>query len=119
MGWIHDSRALLQRVAHARAEENAAIQRIRLSELPEAPWPSEQIKVVFGEVAPNTESALRWLRIAAHQVGADAVIGMEIQTVVELGYSSSGRAKQGPSVDALVRGPQYLATGTAVRRITG
>jgi uncharacterized protein YbjQ (UPF0145 family) len=119
MGWLHNSRDLLERVAKARAAEQAAIEQITLSTLPDAPWPCEQISIVFGEVAANTESALRWLRIAAHRIGADAVIGVEVQRCAEQGYSRSGRPRRGPSADARVRGPQYLATGTAVRKSAG
>jgi uncharacterized protein YbjQ (UPF0145 family) len=119
MGWIRNSQALLQRVAQARAAEESAIQQITLSTVPDAPWPVEQIQVVYGEVVPTVESALHWLRVAAHRVGADAVVSVEVQTVAELGYSRAGRPKQGPSVDAMVRGTQYLATGTAVRKVAG
>jgi uncharacterized protein YbjQ (UPF0145 family) len=119
MGWLRNSRELLERVAKTRAAEESAIEQITLSMSPDAPWPVEHISVVFGEVAPTTESALRWLRIAAHRVGADAVLGVEVQRCAELGYSRSGRPKLGPSVDARVRGLQYLATGTAVRKVVG
>jgi uncharacterized protein YbjQ (UPF0145 family) len=102
---------------HARANRESALQRIALSTSPDAPWPFEEIQVVFGEVAPTTESALRWLRIEAQRVGADAVLNLEMQEVTELGYNRAGRPRTRLSADALVRGPQHLATGTAVRRV--
>lgn len=117
MGWIRSGGELFQRVTHARANRESALERIVLSKTSEAPWPVEEIQVVFGEVAPTTESALRWLRIEAHRVGADAVLNVEMQRVTELGYNRAGRPRNRPSADALVRGPQHLATGTAVRRI--
>ena len=119
MGWMGKSRGLLQRMTHARAARESALERIVLSKKPDAPWPYEEIQVVFGEVAPTTASALRWLRIEARRVGADAVLNVELQNVIELGYTRSGRPRNRPSTDALVRGPQQLATGTAVRRIPG
>ena len=74
---------------------------------------------MFGEVAPTTEAALRWLRIEAQRVGADAVLNVDVQTVTELGYTRYGNPKVRLSADAIVRGPQHLATGTAVRKVTG
>jgi uncharacterized protein YbjQ (UPF0145 family) len=120
MGWIRNGRTLLRRVAQARAARESALQRITLSELPDAPWPFEQIQVVFGEVVPTTEAALRWLRVEARRVGADAVLNVEVQTVTEVGYSNRSRRPTARlSADAVVRGPQHLATGTAVRKVTG
>jgi hypothetical protein len=104
-------------VAHPGAAREAALQRIPLSTEADAPWPYEEIQVVFGEVSPTKERALRWLRLEAMRVGADAIVNVEVQPVVERGYTRAGRPKNHPSADALVRGPQHLATGTAVRKV--
>lgn len=119
MGWMGRTRAAVRRVVHAGEAREAALQRITLFTEAEAPWPSEEIQVVFGEVSPTTERALRWLRLEALRVGADAVVNVEVQRVIEQGYSRAGRPKNRPSADALVRGPQHLATGTAVRKARG